>query len=249
MGELHLVQVSVDLAGLMRRARDRGQRLDELDTGYLLHGWLEETFGPGRLRPFRVVHGAGSEREQDHRSPDLRVLAWSDAPEGALLQHVQEFADPTAARALRSVASKALPDEWAEGRRLGFAVRVCPTIRSRVPLPGEAGRAAPHERDAWQPAANAPARESVYVEWLRTRLQQAGVVSMERAGLDGWRRVRLHRRTQGAHRTARQVGLPEAWMSGVLVVRDPGRFTEWLRHGIGRHRAFGFGMVVLKPAG
>jgi CRISPR system Cascade subunit CasE len=248
MGELHLVQVSVDLAGLMRRARDRGQRLDELDTGYLLHGWLEETFGPGRLRPFRIEHGRGSEKAPDDPSPDLRLLAWSEVGEGALQQHVQEFAEPTAARAVHGVASKLLPETWTEGRRLGFAVRVCPTVRSRVPLPGEAPRDTPHERDAWQPGPDAPTREAVYVDWLRSRLDTGGVVSMERAGLDGYRRARLHRRTQGAQRAARQVGLPEAWMSGVLVIREPARFSEWLRHGVGRHRAFGFGMVVLRPA-
>lgn len=247
MSELHLVQVSVDLAGLMRRARDRGQRLDELDTGYLLHGWLEETFGPGRLRPFRIEHGTGSEKATDRLSPDLRLLAWSEVDEAVLVQHAKEFAEPTAEKAVRSVASKALPATWTEGRRLGFAVRVCPTIRSRVPLAGESRRDAPHERDAWQPAPDAPTREVVYADWLRSRLEQAGVVTMECAGLDGYRRTRLHRRTQGAHRVARQVSFPEAWMSGVLVVRDPERFTGWLRHGVGRHRAFGFGMVVLRP--
>jgi CRISPR system Cascade subunit CasE len=36
--------------------------------------------------------------------------------------------------------------------------------------------------------------------------------------------------------------------SGLLQVEDAAAFTALLARGIGRHRAFGFGMLLLKPA-
>jgi CRISPR system Cascade subunit CasE len=35
---------------------------------------------------------------------------------------------------------------------------------------------------------------------------------------------------------------------GALEVTEPGTFASSLTRGIGRHRAFGFGMLLLRPA-
>jgi len=42
---------------------------------------------------------------------------------------------------------------------------------------------------------------------------------------------------------------PDAVFKGVLQIHDADAFNRLLRRGIGRHRAFGFGMLLLKPAG
>lgn len=249
---LHLVHVQLDLPRLMRRAHSRGQALEDLDTGYLLHAWLGETFGPDALRPFVVEHGPGSLRNNE--SADLRLLAWSDRGAERLRADAQVFASPDAHGVCRwdELASKELPGEWASGRRLGFAVRVCPTVRTRTPPPGRREKKS-YERDAF--LAELPSlpedrsgrtREQVYRDWLRIRMERDGVVRVSEVRLDGFRRRRLHRRTQGENRKGRSVDLPEAWMAGELEIADPARFTEWLRAGVGRHRAFGFGMVLLR---
>ncbi len=41
---------------------------------------------------------------------------------------------------------------------------------------------------------------------------------------------------------------PDAVFTGLLQVRDSAAFAALLARGIGRHRAFGFGMLLLKPA-
>ncbi len=41
---------------------------------------------------------------------------------------------------------------------------------------------------------------------------------------------------------------PDVSFTGVLTVADPDRFATLLAHGVGRHAAFGFGMLLLKPA-
>jgi CRISPR system Cascade subunit CasE len=40
---------------------------------------------------------------------------------------------------------------------------------------------------------------------------------------------------------------PDATMSGTLRIDDPSAFASALSHGIGRHRTFGFGMLLLAP--
>jgi CRISPR system Cascade subunit CasE len=61
-------------------------------------------------------------------------------------------------------------------------------------------------------------------------------------------RERLLRRTHGNHRTTKRLERPDVRFEGDLTVRDAERFHEWLAHGIGRHRAFGFGALMLAPA-
>ena len=43
-------------------------------------------------------------------------------------------------------------------------------------------------------------------------------------------------------------GRPEVVLGGRFTITDPDTFTALLTRGIGRHRAFGFGMILLKPA-
>jgi len=41
---------------------------------------------------------------------------------------------------------------------------------------------------------------------------------------------------------------PQALLKGVLTVKESNTFNRLLARGIGRHRAFGYGMLLLKPA-
>ena len=44
------------------------------------------------------------------------------------------------------------------------------------------------------------------------------------------------------------MGRREAVFEGTLEVRDAALFQGLLARGVGRHRAFGFGMLLLRPA-
>ena len=44
-----------------------------------------------------------------------------------------------------------------------------------------------------------------------------------------------------------QGGSPDATLQGTLAVVDSGAFQALLARGVGRHRAFGFGMLLLRP--
>jgi CRISPR system Cascade subunit CasE len=84
-------------------------------------------------------------------------------------------------------------------------------------------------------------REAVYVHWLERELQREGASSLNTARLPEFRRE-LMRRDGGA-----RVERPNAVLEGELTVRDPVAFRALLARGLGRHRAFGFGMLLLRP--
>jgi CRISPR system Cascade subunit CasE len=52
----------------------------------------------------------------------------------------------------------------------------------------------------------------------------------------------------GPTRPARILERPDAVFEGRLAVADPDAFRARLARGVGRHRAFGFGMLLLRPA-
>jgi CRISPR system Cascade subunit CasE len=239
-----MLRVSLD----MRRLVDQGRRRGLLpphatDLGYLVHCQLGELFGERAPAPFVIDRqGKGT----------LEVLGYSAVPAQALREHAGTFADPLvhASCDWERFASKPMPDTWRRGERYGFRVRACPTVRM-------SGERPQHRRGAevdvflarcWQ-AGDAPVeREAVYREWLARELGRGGAAGLLDMRLRGFQRERLVRRTQGEARTVRPLERPEAWLEGTLEVRDEAAFPGLLARGVGRHRAFGFGMVLLRPA-
>jgi CRISPR system Cascade subunit CasE len=84
-------------------------------------------------------------------------------------------------------------------------------------------------------------REDVYVRWLSRELQRGGASRLESARLTEFCRERMRR---GA---GEPIERPNAVLEGTLTVLDPEAFRALLTRGLGRHRAFGFGMLLLRP--
>lgn len=86
----------------------------------------------------------------------------------------------------------------------------------------------------------------MYRDWLARHLA-AGGVEPERLALDSFRLSGTQRR--GSDRALHHLRRgPDALFSGVLRVADPDAFAALLARGVGRHRAFGYGMLLLRPA-
>ncbi len=108
--------------------------------------------------------------------------------------------------------------------------------------------------------AAAPEREAVYRDWLAVRFTDA--VHMEAVRLTALRDARLwrrgeprpgaaslmHKRPRPRFRDRALIGRREAVFEGTLQVIDAAALHALLARGIGRHRAFGFGMLLLRPA-
>lgn len=242
--ELHMISLSLDPARVMAAGRRMGLPPHHADTGYLVHGQIGELFGDLRPRLFHLASTQGAR---------WRVLAYGHNPADSLRRHAAQFADPTVHAAVdwETFASKAMPRAWSEGQRLGFEVRVCPVIR-------KSGQGEKHRPGAevdvflarcWSAGeGTAVDREEVYREWFASQLARHGGAISKATRVERMQRHHLVRRTQGETRKAHVLERPDVTLSGELVVTDPEAFNGLLVRGIGRHRSFGFGMLMLKPA-
>ena len=243
---LHLVKVPLLPDKLVGLARRRGLPLREVDEGYLSHCLLRELWQEQAPYPFVL-------------RPNGRVLdAWgySRSNSAALVDHARAFGDPPLLAAIGDlgvVASKPMPC-FEKGRRLGFLLRACPVVR----LAGaKRGHSTGAEVDAFLArcfevgAQVTVAREEVYCDWLAKRLGNESTtgVTVERIRVAAMSRERLARRTQGRERSVSRIERPDIRFDGELVVSDGQRFLSYLAHGVGRHRAFGFGALLLVPPG
>ncbi|HEX8375024.1 MAG TPA: type I-E CRISPR-associated protein Cas6/Cse3/CasE [Geminicoccaceae bacterium] len=245
---LHLVRLPLNMRALATFAVANGASDD--DGGYALHLALRRRFGEAGPQPFHLNTDGPAEPHLLGYATDADALA-----EAAGLPAVDDLLDPVFAGPPQL---RAMPDGWREGARYAFQVRVRPVIRF-----GTRARAARADRaDAWQKRAGevdafviaaeragegVPVdREAVYRDWLAERLTPAA--ELESAELRLLRRVRTRRSRHGKPGLGRVEG-PDAVMAGTLAVRDPAAFAALLARGVGRHTAFGFGMLLLSPPG
>ncbi len=230
---LFLIKVPLRADRLAGVARRRGIPLRQLDEGYLAHCVLSELWQEAAPAPF-FLKGQG-------RCLDAWGYSHSSATE--LQQHARDFGDPGVIEIiddLESVSSKEMPI-FETGRVARFTVRVCPVVR----LSGGGA-----EVDAFLAKAlgddEPTLREAVYREWFADRVDSVrhGFETLEVRVL-GMSRRKLVRRTQGQKRTATFLERPDVQLEGHLRVLDGLAFLRTLATGIGRHRAFGFGAIML----
>lgn len=249
-GRLHMIRLDPDLARVSRWGAAQGVARSGVDDGYLWHALLKAAFGDLAPKPFRLIEPQGGIGR-------AYLVGYTHADAAALRAHAEAFADPAVAEAvgLASLAGKAMPDAFTPGTRLGFEVRLRPTVRQTR----DGDRTRKREIDVFLQAASRdptgpkPDRLAVYADWLVTQLG-AGA-RLDGVRLEAQRRARILRRSQpaddGTRRLdahGRQGGGPDIVLSGALVIEDALAFAGLLARGIGRHRAFGFGMLLLKPA-
>lgn len=238
MTPLYFISLPLDLTPLRRWAAMRGFGADE---GVALHQLLSETFGKGATQPFRLMAAPGAAR--------ATLYAYARTDEADLRQTARECAMPDALAVctLDGLAVKEMPETWRKGRRLAFDLRVRPTRRLLKPA-GVFAKGA--EIDAYLAEAlrlhpdgrcteNPVEREGVYRKWLAERLGAA-------ATLDEARMIRFERRPVLRGKTSREG--PDVTWHGELTVQDGDAFAARLGSGVGRHAAFGYGMLLLRPA-
>jgi CRISPR system Cascade subunit CasE len=239
-----MIQAELDRARLFEFARSRRLPLRDVDLGYLIHCALRGAFGDHAPHPFSFDDG--------HRR--LTVLGYTEHPSDFLLEHGRAFAKPLEWSICRpgGLMTKPMPASFPPGTRLGFATRICPVIR-------KAAQGERHRKGAevdvfldrcWEEEDRGPVdRESVYRDWLKRHLDNAGAAKIVSATMIGFHRERV---TRSTHRNGdgprhRQCERPDVHFRGTLEVGESSSFQAILRRGIGRHRAFGFGMLLLSP--
>lgn len=235
MTTLTLVRLVPRMVELVAWARGRDVPIGADDSGYAVHAALRATLGdvgpqPWTLRP---------------RASGVELLGYSTAaPEEVNAARLLSV-DPEAAHALglSDLTAAAMPIAWQMGMVLSFETRVRPVVReSRTKSELDAAVAARSR----SPGAE---RAHVYHEWLARELARGNAAELISSRLVSFRRVKSPRRTHSTPRAVVPVEGPDAVMRGELRIREPSAMKPLLSRGIGRHRAFGFGCLLLAPRG
>ena len=257
-GALHLLRLPVDFRKMEDWAEARGWILPHrpsrrrpdpngkmrkrpfIDDGVALHHLLTEIWGRGCVLTFRSQMPASGETGA--------VYMYSCQDAESLLERAELAARPEHLGIvdIGAMTGKRIPaHDRLEGRRIGFDLRVRPVRRigrsavipgcGRVPEGGEidlyAGRAAE--------SGGVPSRAEVYLDWLGARLDRA-------ASLETGRLHSFHRRP--VLRGGGVINGPDAVLRGVLRILDGKAFHSLLSGGVGRHKAYGYGQLLLGPA-
>lgn len=266
MNVLQMVSLPIDLREFRRIASLRNHMRDE---GRALHHLLSEAFGKGVFQPFRLMVAP--------EGRVATLYAYTQTPEAVLRENL-ECAAPElfGALGIDHLSLREMPETWRHGRRFAFDLRVRPMRRLMKPLEGwsrEENRKnllghAPRgafrkgsEVDAFLIARlrnhpdGAPeiaaaddtlSREAVYRSWLVERFAGAAILDQERTRMARFARERVER---GGKRGENAVSEgPDVTFHGELTVADSGAFSRMLASGVGRHSAYGYGMLLLRPA-
>lgn len=262
MSTLYLVRLPISLPALGRwaairnfgwsvRRDSKGREQDSvLDEGRALHHLLSETFGKQVIHPFRLFAAPRGMRGQIYAYSQADAAALCEIAGACALPEVTEVCD------LGRLAVKAMPEVWRSGKRLGFETRVRPISRLIKELPcvgGSVAKGAELDSFLLEAMRRFPAdssseasmlksgrsREAVYTDWLTRQLVGAATLA------PGVRLTRFVRNR--AARKGSSIEGPDAILQGDLVIDDPESFREMLIHGIGRHKAYGYGMLLLRP--
>ena len=149
------------------------------------------------------------------------------------------------------------------GDRLGFSLRVNPTIQSRDKEKTTAGGRAKTRRydvvmhalhDIPKGSARIEARPRLIREaglaWLTKQGEAAGfrLPDFETVSVDGYEQFDVDPENRRAVRGRRRPGHSRIDFEGVLQVADPVLFVARLATGFGRARAFGHGLMLIRRA-
>lgn len=241
------------------------------DLGYALHAALTGLFGAAAPQPFRLL-GPGSRRRAGE---DAVLLAYSGQDEAALRDYAAmqssiaaTHADAARALPLESLEVRPMPTRWTAGRLLQFETRVRPVVRTSRNDPNGQNRGPNRDKnggreiDAFLSAmekagGNLQAggavldRQAVYRDWVSAALIRNGAASLaaDDVAIKALKRTRLHTgdNSPADDAVGGKVEGPDIVAQGLLRVGDPTAFAALLARGVGRHRAFGFGMLLLAP--
>lgn len=248
---LHLVRFSLDAQKLYAFARRSRAASRDLDEGYAVHALLAALFDHGAAENARVAPKPFHIASLGTRSID--VLGYAALDHVALAERAKTFADPLAwgVCELEDLVSKPMPAAIKAGTRLGFSVRTCPIrrIAKRGPMTRDRAEVDAFLARSWEVGPEVPLdREEVYRGWLDEELAKEGAAKLVSASMMNFHLGPQHRRTQGEERQGHRTKRPDVSFEGVLEVGDPAAFAARLARGVGRHRSFGFGMLLLRPA-
>ena len=252
MTTLNLVRVPLNANALARWAGERGwvrrrRGIAAFDEGRALHHLLDETMGSGALRPFRLLV------PPRRNGGNLYAYSALDAHMLRAAARIQAMPDHLGVLHPDRLESKPMPDDWHVGQHLGFDLRARPVRRLRCDIETASGKIDKgKELDAFlletlrrHPTTSSGmadgerTREAVYLDWLAERLAPAATLDRSASSLVRFQRTLIARGNSGSEG-------PDATFHGTLTIVDAAAFVDLLSRGVGRHKAYGYGMLLLR---
>ena len=243
MTGLHLVSIAMDARAFDAFAISTGN--DDDDRGYATHLALRQRFGSAGPQPFRLM------AEDPSR---LHVLGYTSEPQALLDMAALPATDPLLDAVFATPPRiKLMPETWTVGSRYAFEVKVRPIVRygnRTLERRRAEGKHPARERDAFLaaieglPDAAGIVRSEVYTSWLTDRFKSIAPISSTE--ISTMRQVRTRRSPHGSGKHSMIDGY-EAIFKGELTIASAEEFVTLLHRGVGRHSAFGYGMLLLRP--
>ena len=254
--DTYLISGSISMHDFRRWAGQRALiKRGMFDEGFALHILLSELFGKSELQPFRLI--------APKRGRMATLYAYTDVDLETLQETARLTGTPDNIKVLNpeNILSKPMPTEFEPGQRLGFNLKMRPTRRIAKAIPAPDGKNSlakgsevdafllnvwryfPDGKDNVDVSAKAAGetREKVYIAWLAERLEGTAAIEENQSRLVSFQRSRA----------LRGDGLgpegPDVTLDGTLIVGDAEKFSTQIRGGVGRHKAYGYGMLLLRP--
>ncbi len=251
-----LIYIPLNMRNFKHWAGRRGliQR-SVFDEGLALHILLSSVFGKSTLQPFRLF--------ASDRRVSATLYAYADLDAAILKETAEITATPDCLEVIntRQILSKPMRSDFPNGLTLGFDVRIRPVRRLMNDLfDSQSGKTLTKgsEIDAfrvhvlrrfpngWNKDSASSnhieqSRSKVYIEWLIERLGDCTEIQLHNCRLARFQRNRISR-NKGV-----SIEGPDACIQGSLTVKQSSEFAIKVCNGIGRHRAYGYGMIMLRP--
>lgn len=227
---MYLSRVKVDLNGLSRAMLFNVMAGEAYSAHQLLWQLFPEHEGE---RPFLF------RQEMDETEHEA-------IPKGLPLFYVLSPKEPVPVEGLLSVESKSFAPELQPGDRLAFRLRANPTIAKAEK--GKRGHRAdvlmaakkPFPRDQRKSAECRQAMDDAARSWLTQRAESAGFTLPVDPELGAYRQHVLNKGN------GQRVQFSTVDYEGLLDVQDPAALMETLANGLGRAKAFGCGLLLLR---
>ena len=233
MNQTYLMQADIDLVNMSRWSAAERQR----DADRALHCLVYESFGPSQTpKPFSAhVRRADGE-------PVGRLLAYTplDSVELKRIAKTRQTLPQAAVLDPKTIRTTPIPNQWQEGSTIGFQIRVWPCHRTRPNRDNQPKG----EHDVYLRANGNQTREEAYCQWLTGLIQRQGGAEAlpETLRMTKFALRRVQRQT-----SQKWIIGPDVTIEGACVITDAQKWQEAVTKGIGRHKAFGYGMLLLKP--
>ncbi len=250
---LHILHVPIDMRQFNRWVGIRSSLgAGHIDSGFGLHTLLTEAFGRRVIQPFRLF--------ASERRALASLYGYSEFDSDNLREKWESYATPDCVGVLDldALMTKPMYVDFDQGKILGFDIRIRPIRRlfsdiydsSRNKLykaHSEVDAFVSHilklefsspNQDKMQHSIKT-SREDIYRSWFAERIRPFATV------LDF--RLTSFCRSRALFGKGRAVEGPDAIVHGDLCVDEVDGFKEAVKKGVGRYKAYGYGMLLLRP--